>query len=225
MLRDVWKKSSWPAWLWGGWFCWSGPPEWGHWSLSWTHSLLHPGNRSHSANIKDKTSYSDKIRLPSFNYMNGGSFLFYIPESHLWIFYNSAHTAYKNHSNNLTHVVVNKRGTVHSCTYTFSYNSNNHSSATYGVFLIRMHCIEFSEPQCLQQTHHEEGSSVVVLLEELVFALWGLVCDLFSIIPQLGPALLLGEAVEPLNLRLLFLHSGKSDKASGLHGQQRPVST
>lgn len=144
----------------------------------------------------------------------------------LWIFYNSAHTAYKNHSNNnLTHVVVNKRGTVHSCTYTFSYNSNNHSSATYGVFLIRMHCIEFSEPQCLQQTHHEEGSSVVVLLEELVFALWGLVCDLFSIIPQLGPALLLGEAVEPLNLRLLFLHSGKSDKASGLHGQQRPVST
>ena len=56
-------------------------------------------------------------------------------------------------------------------------------------------------------THHEEGSSVVVLLEELVFAFGGFVGDHFAAVAQLGSALLLRQAVESLNFSLLPLHA------------------
>lgn len=56
-------------------------------------------------------------------------------------------------------------------------------------------------------TYHEEGSSVVVLLEELVFAFAGFVGDDFAAVTELSPALLLRQTVESLNFSLLSLHA------------------
>lgn len=56
-------------------------------------------------------------------------------------------------------------------------------------------------------THHEEGSSVVVLLEELVFAFGGFVGDDLAVVAELGSALLLSQAVESLDFRLLLLEA------------------
>lgn len=56
-------------------------------------------------------------------------------------------------------------------------------------------------------THHEEGSSVVVLLQELVFALGCLVGDDLATVAQLGPPLLLRQVVESVDLDLLPLHA------------------
>lgn len=53
---------------------------------------------------------------------------------------------------------------------------------------------------------HEEGSSVVILLEELVFAFAGFVGDEFAVVAELGPALLLRQVVESVDFSLLLLH-------------------
>lgn len=65
---------------------------------------------------------------------------------------------------------------------------------------------DLSEPPSAV-TYHEESSSVVVLLEELVFALGGFVGDLSSTVTELGPALLLRQAVESVDFSLLLLHA------------------
>lgn len=65
-------------------------------------------------------------------------------------------------------------------------------------------------------THHEEGSSVVVFLEELVFAFAGFVGDELTAVAELGPALLLRHVVESLNFRLLLLQA--EDKHRSLTG-------
>lgn len=56
-------------------------------------------------------------------------------------------------------------------------------------------------------TYHEESSSVVVLLEELVFAFAGFVGDKFAVVAELGPALLFRHVVESINFRLLLLQA------------------
>ena len=48
---------------------------------------------------------------------------------------------------------------------------------------------------------------MVILLQELVFALGRLVGDDFAAVTQLCSALLLCEVVEPLDLRLVLLHA------------------
>lgn len=48
---------------------------------------------------------------------------------------------------------------------------------------------------------------MVVLLEELVFAFGGFVGDDLAVVAQLGPALLLSQAVESLDFRLLLLEA------------------
>lgn len=57
-------------------------------------------------------------------------------------------------------------------------------------------------------THHEEGSSVVILLEELVFAFGAFVGDDFAAVPKLSPALFVCHVVEFINFSLLPLHPG-----------------
>lgn len=57
------------------------------------------------------------------------------------------------------------------------------------------------------RTHHEKGSSVVVLLQELVFALGRLVGDDLATVAQLCPPLLLRQVVESVDLGLLPLHA------------------
>lgn len=64
--------------------------------------------------------------------------------------------------------------------------------------------------QCINKidlTDHEEGSSVVVLLEELVFSFGGFVGDDFAAVAELSPALLLRHVMESLNFSLLPLHA------------------
>lgn len=48
---------------------------------------------------------------------------------------------------------------------------------------------------------------MVVLLEELVFAFGGFVGDDLAVVAELGSALLLSQAVESLDFRLLLLEA------------------
>lgn len=57
-------------------------------------------------------------------------------------------------------------------------------------------------------THHEEGPSVVILLEELVFSFGAFIGDNFAIVAQLSPTFLVCHVVELLNFSLLSLHPG-----------------
>ena len=63
-----------------------------------------------------------------------------------------------------------------------------------------MFAIQPSTTVSVVSAHHKEGSSVVVLLQELVFAFRGFVGDDFTVVAKLSPALFLCEAVESLNL-------------------------
>lgn len=58
-------------------------------------------------------------------------------------------------------------------------------------------------------THHEEGSSVVVLLQELVLALGCFVGDDFSIDAELSSTLLFSEIAESVDVSFFLLDPGE----------------
>ena len=56
-------------------------------------------------------------------------------------------------------------------------------------------------------TYQEEGAAVVVLLQELVFALDGFVGDLFRIVAQFLASFFFRHVAQSFNLLLFFLNS------------------
>ena len=217
---ELWVKSSVPAWLWVRWFCWNDPPEWERWNLSCTR--LPPRPATHTPHVNSNYWFTVRTTSTLTYFCVRRS----VPSGQCYTMFIQMNDATSHRPQRLLHF----GWTLH-CLVTFCASavaSPVFLSWTYEVGIIKTNKWIIKEIKKLQLvrsdpswilTHHEEGSSVIILLEKLVFSFRRFVSDEFAAVAQLGSALLLCQVVESLDFSLLLLHA--EDK----HTHQHSVTT